>query len=149
MKLALGLIETKGLVGAIEAADAMAKAAEVKILNKELVEGGLVLIKIVGEVAAVKASVDAGAAAAKKVGELLGTHVIPRPDLQLDEILEDHMPEKVDLIELSIPDDFESMTVQQLRQLARKYGDDFPIHGREISKANKETLVEAIKKIKK
>lgn len=148
MKQALGLVETKGLVGAIEAADAMAKAAEVRILNKELVEGGIVIVKIVGEVAAVKSSVDAGASAAARVGELLGSHVIPRPDPQLDAILQDENLPQIPKSSPSIPDDFEDMTVQQLRQEARAYGDDFPIQGREISKANKGTLVEAFKKLK-
>ncbi len=87
MLLALGLIETKGLVGAIEAADAMLKAANVKLIGKEHVGGALVVIKIIGEVAAVKSSVDAGASAAQRVGRLVSTHVIPRPDDQLEAIL--------------------------------------------------------------
>jgi len=76
---ALGLIETKGLVGAIEAADAMTKAAEVELIGKERTGGGLITVKIKGDVAAVRAAVDAGAAAAQRVGELLSVHVIPRP----------------------------------------------------------------------
>jgi ethanolamine utilization protein EutM len=87
MQLALGLVETKGLVGSIEAADAMLKAANVKLIGKEIVTGGMVAIKIVGDVAAVKSSVDAGAAAAQRVGELVSIHVIPRPDDQLESIL--------------------------------------------------------------
>ncbi len=87
MQLALGLVETKGLVGSIEAADAMLKAANVKLIGKEIVSGGMVAIKIVGDVAAVKSSVDAGAAAAQRVGELVSIHVIPRPDDQLESIL--------------------------------------------------------------
>lgn len=83
MLLALGLIETKGLVGAIEAADAMVKAANVKLVDKEKSTGGLITIKVVGEVAAVKSAVDAGAAAAQRVGELLSAHVIPRPHEEL------------------------------------------------------------------
>jgi microcompartment protein CcmL/EutN len=83
MSLALGLIETKGLVGAIEAADAMAKAANVTLLGKEQTNPAMITITVVGEVAAVKASVDAGAAAASRVGQLISTLVIPRPDLQL------------------------------------------------------------------
>ena len=84
MDLALGLIETKGLVGAIEAADAMVKAADVKLISKEYVTGALVIIKVIGETAAVKASVDAGSAAAQRIGELVSAHVIPRPDDQID-----------------------------------------------------------------
>ncbi len=87
MRLALGLIETKGLIGSIEAADAMVKAAKVKLISKEIVTGALVLIKVEGEVGAVKSAVDAGAAAAQRVGQLVSTHIIPRPDDQIDEII--------------------------------------------------------------
>lgn len=76
---ALGLIETRGLVAALEAADAMAKAAQVVLIGKEVTDAAMVTIKIVGEVGAVKAALDAGAAAAAKVGELVSTHIIPRP----------------------------------------------------------------------
>ena len=78
-KQALGMVETKGLVGSIEAADAMVKAANVVLIGKEKVGSGLVTVMVRGDVGAVKASVDAGAAAAAKVGELFGVHVIPRP----------------------------------------------------------------------
>jgi microcompartment protein CcmL/EutN len=78
-QIALGMIETKGLVAAIEAADAMVKAAKVTLLGREKVGGGLVTVLVRGEVGAVKAATDAGAAAARKVGELVGVHVIPRP----------------------------------------------------------------------
>ncbi len=77
---ALGLIETRGLIGAIEAADAATKAADVKLVGKERADAGLMTIKITGDVAAVKSAVDAGAAAAQRVGELVSAHVIPRPD---------------------------------------------------------------------
>lgn len=83
MPKALGLIETRGLVAAIEAADAMVKAANVKIIGKEQTSPALITIKIVGDVAAVKSAVDAGAAAAQKVGELVSVHVIPQPDKQM------------------------------------------------------------------
>jgi len=81
---ALGLIETRGLVGAIEAADAMTKAARVELIGKERVDGGLIVIKVKGDVASVKAAVDAGAAAAQRVGELISSHVIPRPDADVE-----------------------------------------------------------------
>ena len=84
---ALGMIETKGLVGSIEAADAMVKAANVELIGKEKVGGGYVTVMVRGDVGAVKAATDAGAAAAKKVGELVCVHVIPRPDASLDAIL--------------------------------------------------------------
>ncbi len=87
MKQALGMVETKGLVGAIEAADAMVKSADVNIIGKQKVGSGLVTVMISGDVGAVKAAVDAGAAAAKRVGNLVSVHVIPRPDGALDTLL--------------------------------------------------------------
>lgn len=84
---ALGMVETKGLVGAIEAADAMVKSANVQLVGKETVGGGLVTIMVRGDVGAVQAATDAGAAAAEKVGELISVHVIPRPHAEVDSIL--------------------------------------------------------------
>ncbi len=84
---ALGMIETKGLIGSIEAADAMVKAAQVSLFGKEKVTAGLVTMFVMGEVGAVKAATDAGAAAARRVGELVSVHVIPRPHEQLVRIL--------------------------------------------------------------
>lgn len=84
---ALGMIETKGLIGSVEAADAMVKAANVTLVGKELVGGGLVTVFVRGDVGAVKAATDAGAAAAQRVGELLSVHVIPRPDGSVEGIL--------------------------------------------------------------
>ena len=83
----LGMIETKGLVGAIEAADAMVKSANVQLVGKEQVGGGLVTVMVRGDVGAVKAATDAGAAAAEKVGELISVHVIARPHVEVDNIL--------------------------------------------------------------
>lgn len=84
---ALGMIETKGLVGSIEAADAMVKAANVKLIGKVHVGGGLVTVMVRGDVGAVKAATDAGAAAAEKIGELVSVHVIPRPHSDIELIL--------------------------------------------------------------
>jgi ethanolamine utilization protein EutM len=84
---ALGMIETRGLVGAIEAADAMVKAANVTLIGKEQVGGGYVTVLVRGDVGAVKASTDAGAEAAAKVGELVSTHVIPRPHEDVEGLL--------------------------------------------------------------
>ena len=84
---ALGMIETKGLVGAIEAADAMLKAANVRLIGKEYIGGGFVTVMVRGDVGAVKAATDAGAAAAKRVGELVAVHVIPRPHSDVEELL--------------------------------------------------------------
>ena len=83
----LGMIETKGLIGAIEAADAMVKSANVQLVGKEQVGGGLVTVMVRGDVGAVKAATDAGAAAAEKVGELISVHVIARPHVEVDNIL--------------------------------------------------------------
>ena len=84
---ALGMIETKGLVGSIEAADAMVKAANVYLIGKEHVGGGLVTVMVRGDVGAEKAATDAGAAAAQRVGELISVQVIPRPHAQVETIL--------------------------------------------------------------
>ncbi|MBO4318166.1 MAG: BMC domain-containing protein [Desulfovibrio sp.] len=84
---ALGMIETKGLVGAVEAADAMVKAANVTLIGRVQVGGGLVTVMVRGDVGAVKAATDAGSAAAQKVGELISVHVIPRPHAEVELIL--------------------------------------------------------------
>lgn len=174
MQLALGLIETKGLVGAIEAADAMAKAADVTIIGKEKITAALVTIKIRGEVAAVRSALDAGAAAAQRIGQLVAVHIIPRPDDQIDPILTDEpqsasMPEDqssdieddeteddaldngevehVDISQINI-DELETLNVHRLRRLARGL-DDFPIKGRDISKANRQVLIEHFRTMKK
>jgi len=86
-KEALGMIETKGLVGAVEAADAMVKAAKVSLVGKEFIGGGFVTVMVRGDVGAVKAAVEAGSVAAKKVGELVSVHVIPRPHGDVEDIL--------------------------------------------------------------
>lgn len=90
---ALGMIETRGLIGSIEAADAMLKAANVTLMNKTQVGGGLVTVMVCGDVGAVKAAVDAGAAAAERVGELLSVHVIPRPAADVESMLDPRKPE--------------------------------------------------------
>ena len=88
--IALGMVETRGLVGAVEAADAMVKAANVVLIGSEYVGGGYVTVMVRGDVGAVKAATDAGAAAAKRVGELVSVHVIPRPHEDVEMI----MPQK-------------------------------------------------------
>ncbi|MEE8219017.1 MAG: BMC domain-containing protein [bacterium] len=84
---ALGLIETKGYIGMVEAADAMVKAAKVELVSYEKIGGGYVTAVVRGDVAAVKAATDAGARMAQKVGELVSVHIIPRPHTNVDEIL--------------------------------------------------------------
>lgn len=183
---ALGLIETKGLVTAIEAADAMAKAANVLVTGRENTNPAMITIKCVGEVAAVKSAVDAAAAAAGKLGQVISVHVIPQPSEDLAilypeiAIKENNEPqitvqkpivEKADfpvksVIHTKIPtktktvrtplkkkksdinnSDFNNMSVQELRHLART-NKDFPLKGRQISKANKETLLKLFSQIK-
>jgi microcompartment protein CcmL/EutN len=84
---ALGLIETRGLIGSIEAADAMVKTANVVLVGKEYIGAGYVTVMVRGDVGAVKAATDAGAAAARRVGELVSVHVIPRPHDEVERIL--------------------------------------------------------------
>ena len=84
---ALGMVETRGLTAAIEAADAMTKSAEVSLVGTEKIGSGLVTVMVRGDVGAVKAATDAGAAAAEKVGELISVHVIARPHMEVDAIL--------------------------------------------------------------
>ncbi|MCR2044080.1 propanediol utilization microcompartment protein PduA [Anaerosalibacter massiliensis] len=84
---ALGMIETKGLIGAIEAADSMTKSANVELIGYEKIGSGLVTVMVRGDVGAVKAATDAGAAAAERVGELVSVHVIPRPHIDTEKIL--------------------------------------------------------------
>lgn len=150
---ALGLIETRGLVGAIEAADAGLKAAPVELLGSERAEAGLVTVLFAGDVAAVKAAVDAGAAAADRVGELVSVHVIPRPDPQVDALAGDaaagdggrgvgggggggRRP----------PQRLEEMKVVDLRHRAR-LTPDFPLKGRELSRANREELLALFRRL--
>ncbi|PIE21786.1 MAG: ethanolamine utilization protein EutM [Arachnia propionica] len=87
MTSALGLVETKGFVGAVEAADAMTKSANVTLVGTEKIGSGLVTVMVRGDVGAVKAAVDAGCAAAMKVGELVSQHVIPRPHADIEKLL--------------------------------------------------------------
>jgi ethanolamine utilization protein EutM len=84
---ALGLVETRGLIGSVEAADAMVKAANVTLVGKEYIGAGYVTVMVRGDVGAVKAATDAGAAAARRVGELVSVHVIPRPHTEVERIL--------------------------------------------------------------
>ena len=81
------MIETRGLVGSIEAADSMLKAANVKLVSKEYAGSGLVAITVKGDVGAVKAAIEAGSAAAKRVGEVVSVHIIPRPHSEADKII--------------------------------------------------------------
>ena len=134
---ALGLIETRGLVGAIEAADAGVKAAPVKLLGTERTDPALITVLFSGDVASCKAAVDAAAAAAERVGELVAVHVIPRPFPGL-ELMSDSAdgegggaPPGTALSEMKVVD---------LRHKARQL-DNFPLKGRELSIANRDELL--------
>lgn len=171
LEYALGMIETRGLVSSIEAADVMVKTANVHIIGTEYIKNGMVTVKVIGEVAAVKAAVDAAAAAATRVGELVATHVIPRPAEEVEfiirnsptpaaQVTREPAPPKVKR-EKSVaspptippptgdPESYQSsletMTVHELRTLARSVG-GLTIQGREISRANKELLIEELMK---
>ncbi|MCK5520182.1 MAG: BMC domain-containing protein [Candidatus Marinimicrobia bacterium] len=137
---ALGMLETRGLVAAIEGADAMVKAAHVKLLSKEYSGGGLVIMLVSGETGAVKSALSAGAAAAEKIGRLMGTHIIPRPDSFTAGMIDDLLNSKKHKSKNP-----EKMTVGDLRKLVR----DTPsikMSGREISSATKETLIQVLQK---
>ena len=152
---ALGLVETKGLVGAIEAADAGLKAANVELLGSERADAGLVTVMFGGDVAAVKAACDAGAAAAERVGQLVGVHVIPRPSPMLAAIETDESPGRrpdagdaprqlpngtYDLAAL------ESAKVVELRDMAR-HVENFPLKGRDVARASREELLAAFRSL--
>lgn len=142
---ALGMVETRGLVAAVEAADAMVKASRVTLLGMEKADAGLVTILIEGETAAVQSAVDAGVAAAEKVGQVVSGHVIPRPasDVHAMQMGERSAPQKA-----SRPKkrgvDIESMTVRELRAYAREQ-EGLPIKGREIARANRQQLLDALR----
>ncbi|MDW8437877.1 MAG: BMC domain-containing protein [Chloroherpetonaceae bacterium] len=183
-ELAVGLIETRGLVAAIEAADAALKTADVKLISIDRVDAGLMTVKVVGDVAAVQSAVDAGRMAAQRVGTLVAAHVIPRPDVELhDELIyvevrprkkQPNAPASVNPLSASssrsatkpssapaqsasqrsslradegsnAAKSFEAMTVQELRRYARSLP-NFPIQGREISRADKETLLALLRR---
>ena len=181
MPKALGLVETRGLVAAIEATDAMLKAANVSFAGKSITRPALVTIRVVGETAAVRSAVDAGSAAAGRVGQVVSTHIIPQPDDQLISMLpeiDDSKPfsrtneefnraeaktesevssdtlarlrkealGKEEKTEINA-DDIESMNVHQLRHMARSIP-EFPIKGREISRANRNELLKYFKSLK-
>ncbi len=167
LEYALGMVETLGLVGSIEAADVMVKTANVRLIDAEYIRNGFVTVKCMGEVAAVKAAVDAAAAAAQRVGQLISTHVIPRPAEDVEFIIRKPQPaskastpeskeepgkadrnvdpSRSETLDMFKDDDeyhaqLDAMTVHQLRTLAREVG-GLNIYGRQISKANKKLLI--------
>ena len=152
---ALGLVETKGLVGAIEAADAGLKAANVELLGSERADAGLVTVMFGGDVAAVKAACDAGAAAAERVGQLVGVHVIPRPSPMLAAIETDESPGRRagdDSAPAQLPNGnwdiaaLEGAKVVELRDMARRV-ENFPLKGRDVARASREELLAAFRSL--
>lgn len=144
MSKALGLVETRGLVGAIEAADAMVKAANVTIAGRERVDPALITIKVIGEVAAVKAAIDAGAEAAKRVGELVSVHIIPQPDEQLTIIL----PEISDKSKTTVKKKPEETVLEKEKDSSEKKEEPAIIEEPEIKEIRRRIRVEkpAVKK---
>ncbi len=140
--LALGLVETHGLVAGIEACDAMLKAANVRLVGVEQTIPALITVKVVGETAAVRAAVDAGAAAAERVGRVASRHVIPRPAAEVRAIFLEPpaRPSAAPIAGAASAPDLEAMTVRELRELARDQ-EGFPLSGREISRATKDELI--------
>ncbi len=148
---ALGMIETRGLVASIEAADSMVKAANVRLTGNVQIGGGLVTIMVRGDVGAVKAAVDAGKVAAEKVGELVSLHVIPRPHDEIEDFLPSPSPNSIEK-KLVINKELDEMlrglnrkSVSELRKAARQLN-GITISGRQISKANKQLLLDEIKR---
>lgn len=145
---ALGLVETQGLVAALEAADAMAKAAEVRLVAADRTDPALVTVQVVGEVAAVKAAVEAGRAAAERVGKVVAVHVIPRPDPAVRDVL---LPSPAATTPSAAASQaggggaVDRLSVRELRARAREIP-GFPLQGREIASARKEDLVELLRR---
>lgn len=136
---AIGLIETRGLVGVIEAADAAVKSAPVELLGIQPIGGGLVSTHFRGEVAAVQVAVQAGVEAALKVSQVISHRVIPAPHLDIENLLL-HQPLATTRPAQPPPDELESLPVARLRQLVRQLP-DAQLKGRQVSRANKETLL--------
>lgn len=147
---ALGLVETKGLIAAIEAADAMAKASSVRLVGIEQTVAALMTVKVVGDTAAVRASVDAGRAAAERVGLVVSAHVIPRPADETRALFVEDAPAAPSARPLpgmaggGASDDLEGLTVRELRQRVRDL-ESAPLSGRAVARATKEELIEALR----
>ena len=141
---AIGLIETRGLVGVIEAADAAVKSAPVELLGIRPIGGGLVSTHFRGEVAAVQVAVQAGVEAALKVSEVISHRVIPAPHLDVENLLL-HQPQAAAPPTQPPPDELEDLPVARLRQLVRQLP-DAQLKGRQVSRANKETLLRELRR---
>jgi ethanolamine utilization protein EutM len=143
---ALGLVETRGLVGAIEAADAGTKAADVTLSGREYADAGLVTVAFRGEVAAVKSAVDAAAAAAERVGQLISVHVIPQPDAELD-LLAAEFEEGPSNGDAPVdPSRLAALKVVELRRAARRVA-SFPLKGRVLARAGRDEILAGFRQI--
>ena len=146
---AIGLIETRGLVGVIEAADTAAKTADVRLLGFERIGGGFVSLSFRGDTASVTTAVEAAREAASRVGEVVSAHVIPSPRIDVEALAPaapDPRPERdaPELPELS--EDLEALPVARLRGLARQTA-GVGLQGRQISRANKQQLIQALRQV--
>ena len=141
---AIGLIETRGLVGVIEAADAAVKSAPVELLGIKPIGGGLVSTHFRGEVAAVQVAVQAGVEAALKVSQVISHRVIPAPHLDVENLLL-HQPQAALPPAQPPPDELEDLPVARLRQLVRQLP-DAQLKGRQVSRANKEALLRELRR---
>ncbi|HIG53675.1 MAG TPA: BMC domain-containing protein [Candidatus Latescibacteria bacterium] len=150
---AIGLIETRGLVGVIEAADAAVKSAQVELLGIEQIGAGLVSVRFSGEVAAVQVAVQAGVQAALKVSEVISHHVIPAPHIDLKDLLQGQPPpapvaspqQTAVTTPPSDPAQLHDLPVARLRQLVRQLPDS-ALKGREVSRANKQALIDELRR---
>ena len=141
---AIGLIETRGLVGVIEAADAAAKSAQVELLGIEQAGAGLVSLRFSGEVAAVQVAVAAGVAAALKVSQVISHHVIPAPHLDLKDLLQGQ-PAPTPQAAPPTLDELDGLPVARLRALVRQLP-DAQLKGRQVSRANKKVLIPELRR---
>jgi microcompartment protein CcmL/EutN len=144
----LGMIETLGLPALIAAADAAAKAADVKVVTYEGADAGIVTVYVIGDVSSVQAAVDAGADAARRVGRLLHSHVIPRPDENVPKMIKNLMSQNAKEEAAPATPGLAEQSINDLRKLARSYA-DFPLSTNEINAAKKEDLVRLLEQKQK
>ena len=144
----IGLIETRGFVGAVGAADAAVKAAHISLLPFELIGGGLVSVKFSGDVAAVDVALQAGVEAAQAISELVNQGVRPAPDGAISQLfaLDDTTLGEQNIEENEKSENLQDLSVTQLRQLVRKRSES-TIRGRDVSRANKQTLIEELQRL--
>ncbi len=140
----IGLIETRGLVGAVGAADAAVKAGNINLLAFELIGGGLVSVKFRGDVAAVQVAVQAGIEAARGISELVSHNVIAAPDKALSDLLTSNATAS-ELI-IAEEENLHELSVTQLRQMVRQRS-DAQLKGRDVSRANKQMLIDELKRL--